>query len=56
MKEVFFYDTGGYYLIGKVRKDYKIGDTLKLKKMRCKLIIIDINNKFSNSIIVKKAI
>ena len=32
MKEVFFYDTGGYYLIGKVRKDYKIGDTLKLKK------------------------
>ena len=30
MKEVFFM-TGSYYLIGKVRKDYKIGDTLKLK-------------------------
>jgi hypothetical protein len=42
MKKVYFKDCGTLYRIGKVRKDYKIGDKLKLKSCICQLIVIDV--------------
>jgi hypothetical protein len=41
MTKVYFKGCGALYLIGKVRKQYKIGDTLKLKSQRTKSIVID---------------
>jgi len=41
MKKVYFYSAGCLNFCGKVRKDYKEGDTLKLKSMICKLKVIE---------------
>jgi hypothetical protein len=41
MIKVYFKGAGALYLIGKVRKNYNIGDTLKLKSQVGKSIVID---------------
>lgn len=50
MTKVYFKGAGSLYLIGKVRKDYQIGDTLKLKSQVGKSIVVD---KKQNEIHVK---
>ena len=50
MITVYFKGYGALYACGKVRKDYNINDTLKLKGMRSKLIVVD---KKENEIHVK---
>jgi hypothetical protein len=50
MTKVYFKGYGTLYLIGKVRKNYNIGDTLKLKSQRSKSIVVD---KVNNEIHVK---
>jgi len=50
MIKIYFKGHGVLYLIGKVRKNYNIGDTLKLKSQRSKSIIVD---KMENEIHVK---
>jgi hypothetical protein len=50
MIKVYFSSAGALYLTGKVRKNYQIGDTLKLKHTNCKLIVVD---KKQNEIHVK---
>jgi len=42
MKEVYYLSCGGLYLCGKVRKEYKINDTFKLKWTICKLRVIKV--------------
>jgi len=49
MKKVYFRSAGGLYYIGKVRKNYSIGDALKLKNFKSIIKIVDIQN---NDIIV----
>jgi hypothetical protein len=49
MKKVYFRSCGGLYLIGKVRKNYNIGDTLTLKSFNSKIRIVD---KKENELIV----
>ena len=44
MKKVYFYDCGGLYFCGKVRKDYQLNDIFKLKSMICKLKVTKIIN------------
>ena len=51
MKKVFFSSCGGLYLIGKVRKNYKVGDVLRLKNFLSKVEVIQINRW--NGLIVK---
>lgn len=41
MFKVYFKDCGSLYLVGKVRKNYNIGDTLKLKSQRSRSIVVD---------------
>ena len=50
MIKVYFKGYGALYLIGKVRKNYNIGDTLKLKSQVSKSIVV---NKKNNEIHVK---
>lgn len=50
MIKVYFKGSGALYLIGKVRKNYNIGDTLKLKSQFGKSIVVD---KKQNEIHVK---
>jgi len=50
MIKVYFKGAGSLYLIGKVRKNYNIGDTLKLKSQVGKSIVVD---KKQNEIHVK---
>ena len=45
MITVYFKGYGSLYACGKVRKDYNIGDTFKLKGMASKLIVIDKKEK-----------
>ena len=54
MKKVFFRDCGGLYLIGKVRKNYNVGDILKLKNFRSKIKVVELNKNHCD-IIVKIA-
>jgi hypothetical protein len=41
MTSVYFSDCGGLYFIGKVKKDYNIGDELTLKNFKSKVIVTD---------------
>lgn len=50
MFKVYFKGYGSLYLIGKVRKNYNIGDTLKLKSQTTKSIVVD---KIGNEIHIK---
>jgi formylmethanofuran dehydrogenase subunit D len=50
MTKVYFKGCGALYLIGKVRKNYNIGDTLKLKSQIGKSIVV---NKKQNEIHIK---
>ena len=50
MIKVYFKGYGALYLIGKVRKDYNIGDTLKLKSQVSKSVVVD---KMDNEIHVR---
>jgi len=51
MFEVYFKSYGSLYLVGKVRKNYNIGDTLKLKSQRSRSIVVV--DKVRNEIHVK---
>jgi len=52
MKKVYFRSPGCLNLIGKVKKDYKVNDTFKLKNTTCKLQVVEIKN---NELIVRPA-
>ncbi len=41
MTKVYFKGCGALYLIGKVHKQYKTGDTLKLKSQKTKSVVVD---------------
>ena len=41
MFKVYFKGSGALYLVGKVRKNYNIGDTLKLKSQRSRSVVVD---------------
>jgi hypothetical protein len=49
MKKVFFESCGGLYFIGKVRKNYKVNEVIKLKNFLSKVKVTAIKN---NEIIV----
>jgi hypothetical protein len=42
MKRVYFKSGWTLYLCGKIRKNYKVNDILKLKSMICKLKVIEV--------------
>jgi hypothetical protein len=53
MKKVYWHGPGALYYMSKVHKDYKVGDTLKLKWCICKLRVEAV---FDKELYVKPAV